>query len=367
MISVVRGVAAYGLAGGRPLPDAPLGSADWEVVLKRVRAHRIASFLLRAVQDGSFAVGQQQRRQVVALFGEARRYTVALQSQLLHLATLLEQAGIEFRVLKGAALAALAYPDQALRSYGDIDILVRPAQFEHTVDFLEREGYQRAFGWHRVGQAHDKGTVLFTSDDDCIDLHYALSRGPYGKLVPAADLFTRPQAFLLGGRRLPALPPAERFVHVCLHARIQNHPVRLLSVRDVAQCALGTDLDWDMVRQLCARWQVSWVVSEAIRTAQDVLNVSLGDSAQLLANYQPTAREQWLLHSYAPARKYIALPLATIAVTPGMAGKAQYLYNLLLPGPQYLLGHYGSHWARWKRGGREAGARLSGRLRTWRD
>lgn len=364
LVSLVRGVAAYGLTGGWPLPDAPLASPDWEVVIKRVRAHRIAGFLMRAVEDGSFPVDQQQREQIVARFRQARRYTVALQAQLLHLAGLLEQGGVEFRVLKGAALAALAYPDQVVRSYGDVDILVRPAQFEYTVGLLERGEYQRAFGWHRVGRSHDKGTVLLSGAGYYIDLHYALSCGPYGKLVPSPVLFAEPQIFPLGGRRLPALPAPQRFVHACLHARIQSNPVRLLSVRDVAQCALAPDLDWGAVEQLSARWQVSWVVSEAVRMAQDLLNVPLGAAAQQLANYQPSTREQWLLRAYAPASKYTALPLATFAVTPGLAGKARYLYSAVLPGRQYLLGHHASHRARWKRGGQEVRARLAGRLRN---
>jgi Uncharacterised nucleotidyltransferase len=357
--SAVRGVTAYGLPGGWPLPDVPLAPSDWEVVLKRVRLHRIAGFLMRAVHDGSFAADQPQREQAAAMFREARCYTVGLQAQLLHLAGLLERGGVEYRVLKGAALAALAYPDQALRSYGDVDILVRPAQFEYAVGLLEREGYQRTLGWHRAGRAHDKGTVLVIDEAYYVDLHYALSGGPYGKLVPAPDLFTQSQTFLLGGQQLPALPPPQRFLHACLHARIQTHPPRLLSVRDVAQCALATDVNWDVVQQLSARWQISWVVSEAIRTAQDLLNVSLGDSAQPLANYSPSAREQRLLRAYAPANRRTALPLATLTAIPGFIGKIDYIFNLLIPGRQYLLGHYPNHWARWKRGVRAATARFA--------
>lgn len=357
--SAVRGVAAYGLPGGWPLPDAPLAPPDWEAVLKQVWAHRIAGFFMRAVDDSSFAADQQQREQAVDVFREARCYTIALQAQLLRLAGLLEHGGVEYRVLKGAALAALAYPDQALRSYGDVDILVRPAQFEYTVGLLEREGYRRAFGWHRTGRAHDKGTVLFTDEGYYIDLHYALSCGPYGKLVPLPDLFTQPQTFLLGGQRLPALPPPQRFLHACLHARIQSHPLRLLSVRDVAQCALAADLNWDIVQHLSARWQISWVVSEAARTAQDLLNVSLGDSAQPLVNHSPSAREQRLLRAYAPANRYTALPLATLTAIPGFAGKIDYIFNLLIPERQYLLGRYPSHWARWRRGGQAVAARLA--------
>jgi hypothetical protein len=187
--------------------------------------------------------------------------------------------------------------------------------------------------------------------------------------VPSADLFAESQAFPLGGRQLPAPPPAERFLHACLHMRIQNNPLRLLSVRDVAQCAPANDVDWKAVQQLSAKWQISWVVSEAIRTAQEVLNVSLGGSARPLANYQPSARERWLLRAYglgdAPTDRFAnaELPLATLAVTPGLVAKADYIYNLILPGPQYFFGQNASRWARWRRAAKGVAAQLASRRR----
>jgi hypothetical protein len=360
-----RGVTAYGLPGGAPLPDTPLTPPEWEAMIRKVRRHRIAGFLMRAVQEGSFAVDQQQRRQAATIFKESRVYTISLQSRLLYVAGLLEQAGVDYRVLKGASLAALAYPDQALRSYGDIDILVRPAQFEHTVELLEREGYQPALGWHRVGHGHDKGTTLIADDGSSgdlhyIDLHYALARGPYRWLVPSADLFTEPQTFPLGTRRLPAMASPQQFLHVCLHARVGNTPPRLLSIRDVAQCALHTDINWTVVQQLCAKWQISGVVSEAIHAVQDGLRIPLGDPVRSLANYHPSIREQRFIRAY----ESVNLPIATLAVIPGAARKVGYTYNLVFPGKQYMLGcGYKNHRTRWRRVVRLTAALFVSRLR----
>jgi Uncharacterised nucleotidyltransferase len=360
---IVQRIAAYGLPGGGRLPDAPLAPRDWEVVLSKVRAHRIVGFLMRAVQDGRFAVDREQRGQVVHLYRQTRCYTVALQGQLVRLTGLLEQGGVEYRVLKGAALAALAYPDQSLRSYGDIDILVSPVQFEYTVGLLEREGYRRTAGWHRVGHAHDKSTVLSTAGGYLVDLHYALARGPYKWLIPTADLFAEPQTFLLGTRLLPTLPPAEQFLHVCLHARIGNIPLRLLSIRDVVQCAVSTQFSWAVVQQLCVKWRMSGVVGASIRTAQDCLGIDLGDSAQLLANYQPSSRERRLMRPY-EAQSYTAFVISALVTTPGMARKVDHAYNLLLPGKQHLSGNgYTSHRARWRRVSRAITGHIAGRLK----
>ena len=78
---LARAVAAYGLPGEWRLPDRPLAGQDWNALLEEVREHRLAGLLMRAVQDGSFAVNQQQREQIVDAFRNARYYTVALQAQ----------------------------------------------------------------------------------------------------------------------------------------------------------------------------------------------------------------------------------------------------------------------------------------------
>lgn len=361
----VLGVAAYGLPCAPSLPDHPLRPPEWEALVKEVRAHRIAGLFMQAVYEGSLPVDEQQRGQASSLFMQARAYTMTLQSHLLRVAELLEQAGVDYRVLKGASLAALAYPDQSLRTYGDVDLLVRPAEFEYAVEFLERVGYRRAQGWHRVGRAHDKSVVLVAGDSCAIDLHYALARGPYKWLVASSDLFAEPQTFELGPRWLPALSPHAQFLHVCLHALLGDLRPRLLSIRDVVQCAVDTDLDWAVARQLCVKWQVTGVVSAAMRAAQDLLGVSFNDPARSLASHQPTTRERRLMQPYEAQRKsYVVFLVNTLTATPGMARKAVYAYNLLLPGKNYMRSSgYESHRARWRHAGRAATALLVGRLR----
>jgi hypothetical protein len=360
-----QGVAAYGLPGGAALPDVPLTPSDWEAMIKKVHAHRIAGFLMQAVQEGNFAVDEQQRRHAGTLFKQARVYTVALQSHLLHVAGLLEQADVDYRVLKGAALAALAYPDQSLRPYGDIDILVQPTEFEYTVELLERAGYSRALGWHRVGHAHDKGTTLIANDDCAVDLHYALTRGPYRWLIASADLFAEPQTFPLGTRRLPTLSSPVQFLHVCLHARIGDIRPRLLSIRDVAQCALHTDLNWTIVQQLCEKWQTAGVASEALRLTQDVLRIPTGDSARSLTSHRRSKREQRLMRPYESQKmNYNAFLIGTLAAIPGVVRKVDYAYNLILPGKQYMRGNmYESHRQRWRHVIHAVAALLVRRLR----
>ena len=56
------------------------------------------------------------------------------QAVLRRLTHALDEAGIPFVVLKGVALAHLAYPEPALRSMGDIDIWALPEDLDRTAE-----------------------------------------------------------------------------------------------------------------------------------------------------------------------------------------------------------------------------------------
>ncbi len=53
---------------------------------------------------------------------------------------MLDDAGIDLRLLKGPALAALDYPDVQQRPTGDLDLLVRAEQIDRAVEVLVAAG-----------------------------------------------------------------------------------------------------------------------------------------------------------------------------------------------------------------------------------
>lgn len=68
-------------------------------------------------------------------------YNVSVQSVESQLVQTLQDGGIEVAVLKGSS-AACYYPNPQLRVRGDIDIIVKPEQFEFAEKALEENGYE---------------------------------------------------------------------------------------------------------------------------------------------------------------------------------------------------------------------------------
>ena len=110
---------------------------------------------------------------------------LSLEQQLVAVASLLADAGIESRVLKGSAYAHLDYPDPALRSFIDLDLLFRPSDIARAVAVLGVGRFHahpsRATAGIRppVRQGHDAARATGFE----IDLHRTFVLGPWGVRV----------------------------------------------------------------------------------------------------------------------------------------------------------------------------------------
>jgi hypothetical protein len=67
----------------------------------------------------------------------------------------LDNRGIESLLLKGPALARWLYDDQSQRPYGDIDLMVEPAQFDRAERCLEEIGFTPAETTHERADHHE--------------------------------------------------------------------------------------------------------------------------------------------------------------------------------------------------------------------
>jgi AraC-like DNA-binding protein len=140
--------------------------------------------------------------------------SVAARALVQRVAAALARDGIEVLVLKGALLQALVYDDATARAVSDVDLLVRPGEFERATDRLKAEGFSLRFtedgDRERVFTAPGGGLSL--------DLHQALFRAGHFRLSPEA-VWARARADeRLFGVRVHLPDPADLYAHLVGHA-----------------------------------------------------------------------------------------------------------------------------------------------------
>jgi hypothetical protein len=123
-------------------------------------------------------------------------------------------AGIPFIVLKGAALAAVAYPDPLLRHADDIDVLLHEHDLDAAASLFTARGWRLRdcpalpSPLHLPPFVHASGVPL--------ELHRRLLI-PYYRL-PYDALWARSVRAEVAGATVQVLSPADNLIHVVAHA-----------------------------------------------------------------------------------------------------------------------------------------------------
>lgn len=268
----------------------------------------------------------------------ARHYTaqwMMQQQAFAALAEQLDQASIDWIVLKGEALGRWLYPSSRLRMRGDVDLLVRHTQRHRAMAVLDAQGYYRTLstGADLVFSEQQYGRVLSSDCHLAVDLHWSVSnRKVYAARLDEDTLFAASNA----ADPAHCLPADLAMMHSVIH-RVSHHPddIRLI---------------W---------WIDLWLIWQRFDAHQQQHSlqqfVDHGLAAALL--HEADAMQRWFEPLLEPAaRQQLCEAVAAgnqIAVQVGgwaalkqdlsvqsWPDRFRYLSELILPSSQYMMQRY---------------------------
>jgi hypothetical protein len=351
ILEVATRIAAFGLLDDVEPVDGR--DHDWRRLGSTLTTHRLTGLAWAAAERGAVLLTEEQRTDLLDRHKGAMFAALNIERKLLRTADRLEQAGIRPLVLKGPALAHTLYPDPSWRAFGDLDVLVRTEDWRESCDVLAESGYRRGLPEPHAGfdERFGKAAVHRNRDGIELDLHRTLVLGPFGLWLHPDELFEHAVPFILGGRTLLRLDDVDRLIHACLHASLGTLPDQLWTVRDVAQTAIDSDLDWTLVEDRARQWRVGAVVRHALGRASELLEFPLPREADRLRDYSPSRGERRALETFLTERRDRGgTALSTLRAIPGIRGKAAYVRALLFPDRDFVVARaqQGSYVRRWR-------------------
>jgi hypothetical protein len=261
-------LAAYGLPGAPPIDGLPEDASD---LLFHTARHKLIGMLAAAVAEGGVTLEDDGIAQVARAHEGAMRESLLLEEVLLEALTVLDEAGIDHRVLKGSALAHTVHPDPVERSYGDNDILLDLGDVDRGVAALIEAGAVRPMP--PLSPTFDRGfaksVTLCWHGPSELDIHRTLAAGPYGHTIRLADLTRDPVEFALAGRMIRTLPPDLHLLHGAIHVALGDVEARLGNVGDLALLAAHPEVDLDTVAA-AQEWQCAAPVAVGLRTTAEL-------------------------------------------------------------------------------------------------
>jgi hypothetical protein len=354
-----------GAGNGRPVE---IPERLWPQVFRGITRQRIIGLAVAGVRGGVLRLSRDHERRLFERHRNAMLLVVSLERRLLEVVDALQTAGAAAVALKGAAVAHTFYPNPSLRTYGDVDVLVRTDDWALACSALGDLGFRRILPEPRprFDQRFGKGAAFVDPEGVEIDLHRTLALGAFGLWIDPAELFEGTSELRLGGKVLRRLDDTLSLLHVGVHASIGRPRPLLMPLRDVVQVAWAGEIDWDRLRALAERWRLSVPIGHALQTAAEVLEARIPEGAARLSSARSGRLERRVFTAYTTERAARGgIALSTLWGIRGLSGKAAYLRALLLPDREFLEarsgGRPGSYRSRWKTPLRWALQRLGGR------
>jgi hypothetical protein len=191
-----------------------LAPAEWEALLEAALSHELDALLHHVLE--SFAPPLAIPEHVHQLLQERAAVhglrTALLERELHQVLDAFARAAIDAIVLKGACLAWNVYPEPALRSMGDVDLLVRTADLERARDVLLDLGYAPGdyVATHHLPAMRKPGATT-------IEVHWTIERASSPFRIDVAALWARAVPARVAGRPVLSLSPADLLIHLSLH------------------------------------------------------------------------------------------------------------------------------------------------------
>ena len=215
----------------------------------------------------------------------------------------LAQEQIPTIVLKGAALAELVYPERALRSMGDVDVLVPKADLSKADRVLLSLGYThtrelRNAEWYR--QQHHHLNPHVSKDRRCvIELHHHIVVPTSPAQPPIENLWKRARKAQVASVTTRVLSPEDLLLHLCLHFWYVGERATLRILCDAAETIDWHKgrLDWDLVLDSARSYQATKYLYYALWFAQRLLGAELPADVMraLAATVRPRVLERLVL------------------------------------------------------------------------
>jgi len=323
-----------------PVPDRShfselLGLVDWPRLLVLAEEHGVLGHLtakLNAVDDSW--VPPDFRQAFLERHREQVFSTLRMTAELFRVLELFETKNIQALAIKGPVLAMQTYGDPAMRSYGDLDFLVRQHDIRRATEAMLASGYQAAVPLSAIDDGKIPGQYLFSKPDSklLVELHNDFTLRYFPRQLPIEDFFARQIRVRLDAQEAPALAVEDELVLICIHGA-KHFWERLIWIADVAALVTRqTGIDWERATQSARAVAAEHLLNTGLQLAADLLRAQLPEKVDARARADARAAQlikailQWL-----PAAGY---------APPGLFERALFRLRMrggVLAAPAYLL------------------------------
>lgn len=257
---------------------------DWEYLLKIAQQHGMLPILYNVLQTNLSNTNHQTvltwlRRQAAQI---AKR-NLLLTSELINLLNWLDTHNIAAVPFKGPVLAKTAYSNLSLRQFIDLDILIHKKDASKIKQLMLADGYEQVFHV-AVNAAYEafhlqtacEYTFLSQVRKVTVEPHWGFTQKKLCISFNSEHLWQRLQQVSIAGKTLPAFPPEDTMLIVCING-MKDHWCNFKTICDVAALLCNCQIDWEVLMQRSRRAGCQRILFVGLNLAYSTLDAPVPD------------------------------------------------------------------------------------------
>lgn len=256
---------------------------SWNGVLQTALRHRVAGLVYRHLRG--MPAGTVAGNVLEALRGEhllTATRNLRLMGELREILKQFDAHGVSGIPFKGPLLAIDVYGDPALRSFGDLDILVRKEDLPAARQILATRGYLRAqtltSGQQAALYRSGHEDVFVRDGEFVVELQWQPAKAVFQISVDLAAWWARAENRCLAGRPVRTLARDDLLLLLCVHGS-RHAWERLTWICDVAETIRNSPhLNWGAVVSQASESRLSRSVRLGLYLAEHLLDAPVPDS-----------------------------------------------------------------------------------------
>ncbi|WP_419176484.1 nucleotidyltransferase family protein [Desulfosediminicola sp.] len=253
---------------------------DWEYFLEVVAREGTELFVFPILLDKlTSLVPEDQKSAIKSILLKKTVISLRYTGVLVNIITRFERKGVDVIPFKGPILSQRLYGDPAKRSFGDLDILVRPEYVFSAITVLRDAGYtpQLEISEEQLDlYCEHEDNIIFSnaSLSSVIELHWELSGRVFSRPYMYLDVVERCAAIDIAGKELLAFGDEDLLVYLCVHGAKHSWDRLewLLSVKKLLD--ISGALNWDIVFLLMKRFRCRRNVLFGLYLVKEFFNVN---------------------------------------------------------------------------------------------
>ncbi len=314
---------------------------DWEYILENAIHHRVGPLLYNNMRKvGKSLVPQETMGELRKTYNQVLAHNISALSELREVLERLSDIQAEVVLLKGAALAETVYPDIALRSFTDIDLLIRKDDLEKVGRTFLQLGYGTSWEYRpKFTQEFATELHYVKQDGMAIDFHWHIVGLPHSRYIEVEPFWENAVPVNIEGSDILILSPEYLLFHLCLHASKERCSL-LFWLVDISEVIHHYDetLDWGLFLEKIERYRVHPLIQHVLRLVKEFFSPPIPDAVlEQLSHHKASSFEDRLLESLAdPNITGVKEDLAIFLALQGIMTRVRYLYGKFLPGRDFM-------------------------------